>query len=230
MIIVSVTVEPGELMTSAELISLLERANRLAAVAGRPDTMERLARARARVAGRQIRIVVVGPPGQGATSLVQVLQPAAAGWLPGASFAGAPGRARPSQPSVPEPGSADVALFVTEAGHEYGPAELTRWRRCGRKAPRWLARSPRSTFSQWAEGQRANRRQLTAAHLDSPAIPLLPVSAALCERGRQRGDESLTVPLGCRSCWSSCVTRSRPGPTRACATRCSARCGPWPIS
>jgi hypothetical protein len=48
----------------------------------------------------------------------------------------------------------------------------------------------------WDDVQRANRRRLQAANLDSPSIPLLPVSSALCEDGRRRDDESLIVASG----------------------------------
>ncbi|HZS20400.1 MAG TPA: hypothetical protein VFA63_05355, partial [Pseudonocardiaceae bacterium] len=120
----SVTMQSAGLMTSAELVSLLDQANRLAGAAGRPDPVERLARVQAQMAARQMRVVAVGAPGQGATSLVHVLQQVSADRLPGATFADAPGRPGSNQPVVPERESADVVLFVSDAGHEYGPAEL----------------------------------------------------------------------------------------------------------
>ncbi len=184
----------AELMTSVELISLLDQANRLAEAVDRPDLVERLARAQAQLAARRMRVVVVGAPGQGATSLVQVLQRAPADRLPGASFADAAGAAGSSRP---EPGAADVVLFVSDAGHEYGAAELdalARIRAQGTALAGVLTKI--DVHPRWAEVQRANRSLLQAANLDSPTIPLLPVSAALCEDGRQRGDDSLSVASG----------------------------------
>ena len=191
----SVTMQPVDHMASAELISLLEAADRLAGTAGRADLVERLTRARAQVAGRQLRVAVVGPPGQGATSLVYALEQAPVERRPGATFLDVPGR--PNQPRVPEPGSADVALFVTDAGHEYGPRELDTLARIRAQGlPVAGVISKIDAYPRWAEIQRANRHRLQAANLDSPSIPLLPVSAALCEDGRQRGDESSVVASG----------------------------------
>lgn len=192
----SVTMQSVE-MTSAELVTLLDQVNRLASAAGRPDPVERLARARAQLAARQMRVVVVGAPGQGATSLVHVLQRTSADRLPGATFADAPGAPSSNQLLVPEPGSADVVLFVSDAGHEYGSAELTalaRIRAQGTAVAGVLTKI--DAYPRWAEIQRANRSQLQAANLDSPTIPLLPVSAALCDSGRQRSDDSLSVASG----------------------------------
>jgi hypothetical protein len=184
----------AELLTNVELISLLDQANRLAAAVDRPDLVERLAGAHAQIAARRMRVVVVGAPGQGVTSLVQVLQQAPTDRLPGASFVDAAGAAGPS---LLEPGSADVVLFVSDAGHEYVPAELdalSRIRAQGAALAGVLTKI--DIYPRWAEVQRANRSRLQAACLDSPTIPLLPVSAALCEDGRQRGDESLSVASG----------------------------------
>ena len=97
----SVTMQSAELGTSAELVSLLDQANGLARAVGRSDPVERLARARARVAARQMRVVVVGAPGQDATCLVHVLQRASADRLPGATFADAPGRPRARRAANP---------------------------------------------------------------------------------------------------------------------------------
>jgi hypothetical protein len=187
----------AELMTSAELVALLDQASRLAGAAGRPDPVERLARAHARIAARQMRVVVIGAPGQGASSLVHVLKRAPADRLPGATFVDAPGLPGSNQPVVPEPGSADVVLFVSDAGHEYGPAELdalSRIRAQGTAVAGVLTKI--DAYPRWAEVQRANRSRLQAANLDSPTIPLLPVSSALCNSGRQRGDDSLSVASG----------------------------------
>lgn len=123
-----------------------------------------------------MRVVVIGAPGQGATSLVHVLGRAAPDRLPGASFADVSGSPVVNHPRLVESGVADVVLVVCEAGHEYGPAEL-----------------------------------------DALA------------RVREQGI-ALAGPPVCRSCWSSCATGSGPGLTGSCATWCSARCGPSPIS
>jgi hypothetical protein len=191
-------VTSAEPMTSAELVSLLDQADRLAGAAGRPELIERLVRARARVAARQMHAVVVGAPGQGVTSLVDVLDRTVPDRLPGASFADVPGsRSGGNQPRLPESGSADVVLFVSEAGHEYGPAELDALagiRAQGTALVGVLTKIDR--YPRWNDVQRANRWRLQAAGLDSPTIPLLPVSSALCEDGRQRGDESLSVASG----------------------------------
>lgn len=187
----------AEVMTSAELTSMLDQANRLAAAVGRPELVERLARAHAQIAARRMRVVLVGAPGQGATSLVQVLQRAPADRLPGASFVEAVSAAGPNQPVVPEPGSADVVLLVSDAGREYGAAELdavARLRAQGTALAGVLTKI--DVYPRWAEVQRANRSLLQAANLDSPTIPLLPVSSALCEDGRRRGDDSLSVASG----------------------------------
>jgi hypothetical protein len=98
---------------------------------------------------------------------------------------------------VPEPESADVVLFVSDAGCAYSPVELdalARMRARGAQVVGVLTKI--DAYPQWAEVQRANRSQLQAANLDSPPIPLLPVSSALCESGRQRGDDSLSVASG----------------------------------
>lgn len=191
------TTQAAGLMSSAELISLLDQANRLAAAVGRPELFERLARARTLVAGRQMRVVVLGAPGQGASSLAHVLQRPPANRLPGATFVDAASRPGSTQPRVPEPGSADVVLFVTEAGREYGPAELEALARIRAQGTALVGVLTKiDLYPRWAEVQRANRRRLQAANLDSPAIPLLPVSAALCQDARQRGEESLSVASG----------------------------------
>ena len=172
----SVTMQSAELGTSAELVSLLDQANGLAHAVGRSDSVERLARARARIAARRMRVLVVGAPGQGATSLVQVLEQASADRLPGASFLAAAGPAGSNQPVVPEPGSADVVLFVSDAGQEYRPVELdalARIRAQGIALAGVLTKI--DIYPGWAEVQRANRSRLQAANLDSPTIPLLPL-------------------------------------------------------
>jgi hypothetical protein len=193
---VSVTTRQTELIGSAELASLLDHANQLAGATGRPDLIERLSRARARLAGRGMRVVLVGEPGQGATSLARVLDQVRANRLPGATFTDAPGRPGPNQARTPDPGSADVALFVTDAGHEYGQPELdalARLRAQGLAVVGVLTKI--DIFPRWADVQRANRSRLQAANLDAPPIPLFPVSAALGESG-SRGDESVAAASG----------------------------------
>jgi hypothetical protein len=193
---VSVTTRQAELIGSAELASLLDHANQLAGATGRPDLIERLSRARARLAGRGMRVVLVGEPGQGATSLARVLDQVRANRLPGATFTDAPGRPGPNQARTPDPGSADVALFVTDAGHEYGQPELdalARLRAQGLAVVGVLTKI--DMFPRWADVQRANRSRLQAANLDAPPIPLFPVSAVLGESG-SRGDESVAAASG----------------------------------
>lgn len=193
----SVTTRPAELTTSAELIGLLDQVSRLAGTAGRADLADRLQRARARCNGRGMRVVVVGAPGQGATSLAHVLERTPQDRLPGATVMDAPGRPGSNQVRLPEPGVADVVLFVSDAGHEYGPAELealARLRAQGTTLAGVITKI--DAFPRWADTQRANRARLQSARLDSPTIPLLPVSSALSENGRQRGDESLVVASG----------------------------------
>ncbi|MDT7583192.1 MAG: hypothetical protein QOE32_742 [Pseudonocardiales bacterium] len=192
----SVTTRQAELIGSAELASLLDHANQLAGATGRPDLIERLSRARARLAGRGMRVVLVGEPGQGATSLARVLDQVRANRLPGATFTDAPGRPGPNQARTPDPGSADVALFVTDAGHEYGQPELdalARLRAQGLAVVGVLTKI--DMFPRWADVQRANRSRLQAANLDAPPIPLFPVSAVLGESG-SRGDESVAAASG----------------------------------
>ena len=193
----SVTVQSAGLETSAELVSLLDQVSRLAGAAGRSDPVERLARARARVAAGQMRVVVLGVPGQGATSLVRILEQESADRVPGARFVDAAGPAGSKQLVVPGPGSVDVVLFVSDAGQQYSPVELdalARIRAQGTVVVGVLTKI--DAYPRWAEVQRANRSRLQAANLDSPTIPLLPVSSALCDSGRQRGDDSLSVASG----------------------------------
>ncbi|MFN2535327.1 MAG: hypothetical protein ABR528_08750 [Pseudonocardiaceae bacterium] len=191
------TVQSAGLETSAELVSLLDQVSRLAGAAGRSDPVERLARARARVVARLMRVLVLRVPGQGATSLVQILEQESADRVPGASFVDAAGPAGSNQPVVPDPGSMDVVLFVSDAGQQYSPVELdalARIRAQGTVVVGVLTKI--DAYPRWAEVQRANRSGLQAANLDSPTIPLLPVSSALGDSARQRGDESLSVASG----------------------------------
>lgn len=200
---VSVTMQPAELMagaelmTSVELISVVDQANRLAGAAGRPELIDRLARVRVGVAARQMRVVVVGARGQGVTSLVDVVDRTVPVWLPGARFADVPGGPGGNELRLPESGSADVVLFVSDAGHEYGAAELDALaviRAQGLALVGVLSKI--DLYPRWNDVQRGNRWRLQAAGMDSPAIPLLPVSSVMCEDGRRCGDESLSVASG----------------------------------
>jgi hypothetical protein len=194
---VSVTTRQAELTGSAELTNLLDQANQLAGATGRPDLIERLSRARARLAGRGMRVVLVGEPGQGATSLAQVLEQVRANRLPGATFTDGPGQPGANQARTPALGSADVALFVADAGHEYGPPELAalaQLRAQGLAVVGVLTKI--DMFPGWADVQRANRSRLQAANLDAPPIPLFPVSSALSESGSRRADEPVAPASG----------------------------------
>jgi hypothetical protein len=194
---VTVTARPAGSTTSAELFGLLEQAEQLAGSANRPDLTDRLAPARAALAGRGVRVLVLGAPGQGATSLTHVLDQTPKDWLPGATFMDAPGRPGSGPIRLPEPGVADVVLFVSDAGHEYGPAELdalARLRAQGTTVAGVITKI--DAYPRWGEVQRANRQRLQSAGLDSPSIPLLPVSAAMRDSGRQRNDDSLSVASG----------------------------------
>jgi hypothetical protein len=200
---VSVTMQPAELMASAEqmssvgLIRVVDQADRLAGVAGRSELIDRLARARAGVAARQVRVVVVGVCGQGVTSLVYVLERTVSDRLPGASFVDVPGGRGASEFRLPESGSADVVLFVSDAGHEYGAAELDALaviRAQGTALVGVLTKI--DLYPRWNDVQRGNRWRLQAAGMDAPTIPLLPVSSVMCEDGRRSGDESLLVASG----------------------------------
>jgi hypothetical protein len=200
---VSLTMQPVDLvtgvdpMTSTDLVTVIDQANRLAGAAGRPELIERLGTVRAQLAARQMRVVVVGAPGQGATSLVRVLDQTPADTLPGATFADAPGRPGSNHLWIPERGAADVVLFVSDGGHEYSAFEMdavTRIRAQGTALAGVLTKI--DVYPRWGDVQRANRLRLQAANLDTPTIPLLPVSAALSEAGRQRGDNALSVASG----------------------------------
>ncbi len=193
----SVTMQPSALTNSAELVGLVDQAARLAELAGRADLTERLTQSRGRLAARRMRVVVVGAPGQGATALTHVLEQAAGERVPGASFSDAPGRAAAGQMWVLEPGAADAVLFVSDADQEYNAWELeaiARIRAQGTALAGILTKI--DTQPRWGEVQRANRQRLQAENLDSPSVPLLPVSAALLQAGQQRGDDSLIAASG----------------------------------
>lgn len=188
--------QPSGQLTSADLVDLVAQAGRLAELAGRADLTDRLAQARGVLAGRRVRISVIGAPGQGTTSVVQALERSTGERLPGASvteIAGRPG----GQLWLPEPGATDVALFVSEADQAYNAWELdiiARLRAQGTTVAGIISKI--DLYPQWADVQRANRERLQSASLDSPSVPLLPVSAGLLHAGQQRGEEPLVAASG----------------------------------
>ncbi|HTF52908.1 MAG TPA: hypothetical protein VK735_36145 [Pseudonocardia sp.] len=186
-----------EQVTSGELFGLVDQAQRLANAARRPDLLDRLGRVRARLAGREMHIVLVGAPGQGVTSLVRVLDQIRQDRLPGAHLVDAPGGRGADQIPVPDVTTAHAVLFASDASHEYGPLELDALARIrAQGAPVAGVITKIDLNSQWPEVQQANRERLREAKLDTPPIPLLPVSSVLSDSGRERNDESLTVASG----------------------------------
>ena len=186
-----------ESVTSGELFGLVDQAQRLANTARRPDLIDRLARLRARLAGREMHIVMVGAPGQGASSLVRVLDQIRQDRLPGAHLVDAPGGRGADQIQVPDVTAAHAVLFASDASHEYGALELdalARIRAQGTPVAGIITKIDLN--AQWPEVQQANRERLRRADLDTPPIPLLPVSSVLGDSGRQRNDESRTVASG----------------------------------
>jgi hypothetical protein len=189
--------QPHAQLTSADLVELVGQAARLAGAAGRADLTDRLAQARGVLAGRRVRIAVVGAPGQGTTSVVHALERTAGERLPGASVTEVPGRPGTGQIWLPEPGAADVVLYVSEADQAYTAWELdaiARLRAQGSTVAGVISKI--DLYPQWGEVQRTNRQRLQAANLDSPSVPLLPVSAGLLHAGRQRGEEPLVAASG----------------------------------
>lgn len=194
-------VAPDQL-TSLDLLGLVERTSRMAGLAGRADLAERLATTRGALATRRIRVVVIGAPGQGVTSLVGALEHIAGHWLPGASFTEVPGHPGSGQPGsgqliLPEPGSADMVLFVAGADHQYTAVELDAIGGLRARGSIVVGVITKIDVNrQWADVQQADRRRLGAANLDSPPVPLLPVSAGLLHAGRQRGEEGMVTASG----------------------------------
>jgi hypothetical protein len=200
-----------ELVTSVELISVVDQADRLAGVAGRPELIDRLARVRAGVVARQMRVVVVGARGQGVTSLVQVLGRTVSDRLPGASFADVPGGPGATELRLPESGSADVVLFVSDAGHEYGAAELDALaviRAQGAALVGVLTKI--DLYPRWSDVQRGNRWRLQAAGMDSPTARATPRRSPGHQATNARPDRA-SSPRGGRPPG----TRPTPGATRA---------------
>jgi hypothetical protein len=189
--------QPSDQLTSVELVGLVEHAGRLADAAGRADLTDRLGYARDLLAGRRTRVVALGAPGQGTSLVVRALEQVSNDWLPAASFTEVAGRPGSNQIWLPEPGSADVVLFVSEADQEYTAWELEVIGRLRAQGGALLGViSKIDLYSRWADVQRANRQRLQAANLDSPSVPLLPVSAGLLLAGRQRGEEGLVAASG----------------------------------
>lgn len=180
---------------SADLARVLERSERLAGLAERSDLVERLGVARSWLAGRTLRVAVTGSPGD-ADAALGALRRVSPNWLPGASFVDAPGLAGYGGRSLPA-GSADVVLFVTDAGREYGRVELDAMHRIrSQRLPVLGVLAGFDARSNWGDVQRVNRQRLQEAGLDSPSVPLLPVSAALCEYAWVRQDEGSVIASG----------------------------------
>lgn len=177
----------------AELRSLLERSERMAGSADRPELLERLGVARSWLEGRRLRVAVNAAPG--ADSLVRVLRAVGTGWLPGALFTDAPGY--PGSGFLPAPGTCDVVLYVADAGRVYsnGALEALAWLR-GHRVPILAVLTDYESSMDLPAVQQANRQMLRAAGLDTPAIPQLPVSASMCENGWRRGDDTAVVNSG----------------------------------
>ncbi|NMO89883.1 hypothetical protein [Actinomycetospora sp. TBRC 11914] len=187
------------ILGSAELVGLLERTDRMAALAGRTDLVERLALARSWMTGRPLRVGVCGRPDAEGTArtraLVEAVRGVSAAWLPGASFGDVPGRHGQDRRPLTE--QVDVVLFVTDARAGYGPGELaalTRLRAQDVAVVGVLA--DHDACEDLTLVLQADRRALRSAGIDDPPIPLLPVSAAQCERGRRHDDRSALIASG----------------------------------
>jgi hypothetical protein len=117
--------------------------------------------------------------------------------LLGASVVEVAGRPGTGQMWLSEPGSADVVLFVSEADQPYTAWELdaiARLRAQGTAVVGVISKI--DLYPRWADVQRGNRQRLQAANLDSPSVPLLPVSAGLLHAGQQRREEPLVGASG----------------------------------
>jgi hypothetical protein len=195
---VSITMNrPDQFTSTADLMGMVDVAARLAVAAGRADLSDRIGRARGLLNNRRIRVVVVGAPRQGRTSLVRALQRSTAEIAPGAAFSEVPAGPGGNQVWLPEPGSADVALFVSEADQQYNGWELdmiARLRASGFVVAGVISKI--DLYPSWSQVQRANRAQLQTANLEHPSIPLLPVSAGLLHAGQQRGEQPLVAASG----------------------------------
>lgn len=84
-------------------------------------------------------------------------------------------------------GTADAVLFVSDAAHEYSPAEIRYLQRIHHVCPVVTGVINKiDTNPRWGDVQKANRKLLTEAGLD---LPLLPVSTDL-HRSGHRGDNA----------------------------------------
>ncbi len=179
---------------SADLSRLLEQADRLVGQAGRPDLAERLGVVRSWLAGRPLRVALSAGAGSG-SALARSLHGVSSRLLPGASFGDAPGTSAVGRPAPP--GVGDVVLFVTDVRRDYGRPELDALARLRAQYPQIIGvLANYETCPDLAAAQAAARHRLQGAGLDSPSIPLLPVSVAMCESARARTDESSLVASG----------------------------------
>ncbi len=179
---------------SAELGTLLERADRLAGAAGRPDLAERLGVVRSWLAGRPLCVAVSAGAGSG-SALTRALSRVSSRTVPGASFVDAPGSSGVGRPAPP--GAADVVLFVTDARYEYGRVELDALARLRAQYPQVVGvLTNYEACPDLATVQAGVRRRLQDAGLDTPPVPLLPVSVAMCENAWSRHDEPSLVASG----------------------------------
>lgn len=178
---------------SGDLAQLLERAERLATDAGRADLLERLGIARSWITGRPVRIAV--SQGNGAGELTRAIRGLSGRWLPGASIVDVPGNAGSRR--SPTLGLPDVILFVADAEREFGRHELDvlAWLR-QLDVPVLGVLTGYENCADLAAMQKADRRQMKAAGLDDPPLPLLPVSTAMCERGWRQDDQPTIVASG----------------------------------
>jgi hypothetical protein len=179
---------------STDLIRLLERADHLAGQAGRTDLAERLGVVRSWLAGRPLCVAVSAGAGSG-SALARSLHGVSSRMLPGASFVDAPGSSGVGRTAPP--GSADVVLFVTDARRDYGRAELDALARLRAQYPQVVGiLANYEACPDLAAAQAAVRHRLQAAGLDTPSVPLLPVSVAMCESARARNDDASLVASG----------------------------------
>ncbi len=179
---------------STDLSRLLGRADQLAGQAGRADLVERLGVVRSWLAGRPLCVAVSAGAGSG-SALARSLHGVSSRMLPGASFVDAPGSSGIGR-SAP-PGAADVVLYVTDARRDYGRAELDALARLRAQYPQVVGvLANYEACPDLAAAQAAARHRLQAAGLDTPSVPLLPVSVAMCEGARARQDDSALVASG----------------------------------
>ncbi|NMO91049.1 hypothetical protein [Actinomycetospora sp. TBRC 11914] len=179
---------------SGDLSRLLERADRLATAAGRPDLVERLGVVRSWLAGRPVCVAVSAGAGSG-SAMARSLARVSARTLPGASYVDAPGSSGAGR-SVP-PTAVDVVLFVTDARREYGRVELDALARLRAQYSQVVAvLTNYEACPDLATVQAVDRQRLQGAGLDDPAIPLLPVSTVMCDDAWLRNDDASLVASG----------------------------------